>query len=60
MKGPVFWMSIMEYLQLPQGVWPQETMDLSCAEHIYEAYAAIELAGIPSLHAPSPRGTRLS
>jgi hypothetical protein len=45
MKGPTFWMSLMEYMQLPAGIFPRDMMNLSCAEDIYEAYAAVELSG---------------
>jgi hypothetical protein len=45
MKGPTFWMSLMEYMQLPEGIFPRDMMNLSCAEDIYEAYAAVELPG---------------
>jgi hypothetical protein len=45
MKGPTFWMSLMEYMQLPDGIFPRDKMNLSCAEDIYEAYAAVELSG---------------
>lgn len=45
MKEPSFWMGLMEYLQLPKGIFPPGTMSLSCLENIYEAYAAVDLSG---------------
>ncbi len=56
MKAPSFWMSLMEYMQLPEGIFPRDLMNLSCAENIYEAYAAVELTGtahvVLMLHTP--------
>ncbi|ELR23661.1 peptidase M16 inactive domain containing protein [Acanthamoeba castellanii str. Neff] len=49
MKGPTFWMSLMEYMQLPEGIFPRDMMNLSCAEDIYEAYAAVELPDIRAI-----------
>lgn len=46
MKGPVYWMSILEYQRLPQGIFPPGTMDISCMENILEAYASISLLGM--------------
>ncbi len=43
MKGNVYWLSLMEYLQLPHGCCNEGKMDFSCIEGILDIYSAITL-----------------